>query len=235
MTNFRIKLFADGADAGSIRALNRENWVSGFTTNPTLMRKAGIKDYEEFAQEVISIVSPKPISLEVFADDFLEMSRQAKKIGSWAQNVYVKIPVTNSKGESSKDLIKDLSSSGIKLNVTAVFSQSQFDEVVEALAGGAPSVLSVFAGRIADTGVDPVPLMRKYAKDISSNPEIELLWASPREILNLVQAEETGCAIITMTPDLLAKVKGLGKDLDEFSLETVKMFYDDAQASGYEL
>lgn len=235
LNNMSIKLFADGADLESIKKLNLDPRVSGFTTNPTLMRKAGINDYQSFAMAAIDEVGPKPISLEVFADELVEMRRQAEKIATWGENVYVKIPVTNTSGEMTNELVRNLSQSGVKLNVTAVFSQRQVDLVSEALIGGAPSVLSVFAGRIADAGIDPVPMMRKFSLDLKNNPEIELLWASPREILNLVQANETGCKIITMTPDLWAKVSGLGKDLDVFSLETVKMFFDDASASGFEL
>ena len=230
-----IRLFADGADLDSIKKLNLDPRVDGFTTNPTLMRKAGITDYQSFARDAIDEVGHKPISLEVFADEVAEMRRQAEKIATWGENVYVKVPVTNTKGEMTNELVRDLSQSGVKLNVTAVFSQRQVDMVSEALVGGAPSVLSVFAGRIADAGVDPVPMMQKFAKDLANHPEIELLWASPREILNLIQANETGCKIITMTPDLWAKMGGLGKDLDVFSLDTVKMFFDDASASGFEL
>lgn len=228
-------MFADGADIKTIQKLNENPLVSGFTTNPTLMSKAGITDYEKFAKEALEEVKVKPISLEVFADQIDEMRRQALKISSWGENVYVKIPVTNTKGEATSALIKDLTHEGIKLNVTAVFSQIQVTEVINALEGGAPSVLSVFAGRIADAGVDPVPLMKKYAENVSTHPQIELLWASPREILNLIQAEESGCSIITMTSDLWGKLNNLGKNLDEFSLDTVKMFYNDAINSGFKL
>ena len=231
----KIKMYADGANLAEISKLNSDAQVSGFTTNPTLMRRAGITDYLGFAQAVVDIVSPKPISLEVFSDTIDEMERQALRLQSIGPNVYVKIPVTNTKGESTAQLVKNLSSSGVQLNVTAIFTTKQVEQVVEALSNGAPSVVSVFAGRIADAGIDPVPLMTSYAAEISRHAGMELLWASPREILNLVQANDSGCQIITMTPDLFGKIKNLGKPLDGFSLETVQMFYDDATSSGFKL
>lgn len=232
----KIKLFADGADLDAISRLAREPSIRGFTTNPTLMRKAGIADYARFAQQVLSVVPDRPISFEVFADTFPEMRRQAHLIAAWGPNVYVKIPVTNSTGEAAVDLIQDLSQHGVQVNVTAVFTLQQVAQVATALAGGAPAVVSVFAGRIADAGVDPVPhMMAAAALCHSSSKRIEVLWASPREVLNVVQAEQAGCDIITATPDLLAKLSLLGKGLEEFSLETVQMFKRDAESAGYRL
>jgi transaldolase len=233
--NYRIKLFADGADLATIRDLNSNPLVSGFTTNPTLMRKAGVVDYLEFAKNVIDEVGPKPISLEVFADDTESMREQALRISKLGSNVYVKIPITTTRGEPTSKLTKELSQDGVSLNITAIFTRKQVEDTVEALVGGAPSVVSVFAGRIADCGIDPVPLMTDFSKLTSTHPEIELLWASPREILNLVQAEHCGADIITMTSDLWAKINGLGKSLETFSLETVEMFYMDAVATKYSL
>jgi transaldolase len=231
-----IKIFADGAALPSMLESARDPRIAGFTTNPTLMRKAGLTDYTAFAKEVLAAIRDKPISFEVFADDFAEMKRQALLIATWGENVYVKIPVTNTKRESARALIKELAGAGVKLNVTAICTLEQVREVAQALAGGAPSVVSVFAGRIADTGRDPVPLM-KEALGIcrAADRRIELLWASPRELLNIVQAAETGCDIITVTPDLLKKLELVDKDLGAFSLETVQMFYRDAQACGFKL
>lgn len=231
-----VKIFADGANRDAILELNKNPLIKGFTTNPTLMRQAGINDFRAFSQEIIPHLNGKPISLEVFADDFGEMQRQALEIKTWGDNVYVKIPVTNSTGASSIPLIHELAHSGVKLNVTAVFSLNQTLAVAAALKGGAPSVLSIFAGRIADTGLDPVPLMsaaRQICDDADKN--IELLWASPREFLNIVQADQVGCDIITVTPDLIKKMSGLNKNLEQFSLETVQMFKRDAEAAGYKL
>jgi len=231
----RVKMYADGADLEAIRNLNSNPAVSGFTTNPTLMRRAGITDYLAFAREVSELVFPKPISLEVFSDTIDEMRVQALKLRELGENVYVKIPITNTLATKTADLVHELSHLGVKLNVTAIFTDEQVNDVSSALEGGAPSVISVFAGRIADAGVDPVPLMKKYAQQLSELDGIELLWARPREILNLVQADETGCDIITMTPELFTKIPNLGKSLDSFSLETVRMFFDDASASGYKI
>lgn len=231
----KIKLYADGADKKAIHSLNENPNVQGFTTNPTLMRKAGVTDYVQFCQEIAELVGPKPISFEVFSDDILEMERQAKVIQGFGPNVYVKIPITNTKGESTSPINKRLSQSGVKLNVTAIFTESQVTETVSSLENGAPSVISVFAGRIADAGIDPVPMMKNFALETARHPQMELLWASPREILNLVQADSVGCDIITMTPELFAKIPSLGKDLAVFSLETVKMFHSDALSSGFEL
>ena len=232
----RIKIFADGASLPALLELAQNPQIAGFTTNPTLMRKAGVKDYRAFAREALAHIVKKPISFEVFADDFAEMNRQARAIAAWGDNVYVKIPITNTKGESATGLIRQLTAAGVKLNVTALCTLGQVHETAQALKGGAPSVISVFAGRIADTGRDPVPLMRAALEVCAAaDRDIELLWASPRELLNIVQAAEVGCDIITVTPDLLAKLQLIGKDLGEFSLETVQMFYRDAQAAGYKL
>jgi transaldolase len=234
--SLKVKIFSDGADKASLLELAKNPHIAGFTTNPTLMRKAGVSDYRAFAKDVLGSIHDKPISFEVFADDFSNMARQAKEIASWGANVYVKIPVTNSRSEPSTELIRELSHSRIKLNVTAVFTLEQVNAVTQALRGGAPSVVSVFAGRIADTGVDPVPHMRAaLAICRAADPKIELLWASPRELRNIVEADESGCDIITVQPDLLKKLDSLGKSLAAFSLETVQMFKRDAEAAGYAL
>jgi transaldolase len=233
--NFNVKVFADGADKTAMLELYAKPWIAGFTTNPTLMRKAGISDYEAFARDILAAIPDRPISLEVFADDFSEMERQARIIASWADNVYVKIPVTNTRREPAIDLICRLAHSGVKLNVTALLTLSQVRDVSHALAGGAPSYVSVFAGRIADTGVDPLPVMTAAVEMVRMYPCMELIWASPREILNLIQADQIGCHIITVTNDILKKLDLLGRDLSDFSLDTVKMFYEDARKSGYRL
>lgn len=235
ISELKIKLFADGADRAQIVAAQANPLISGFTTNPTLMRAAGVKDYEAFAHEVLEVVTERPISFEVFADEFCEMERQAHKIASWAQNVYVKIPVTNTRRESSMELVHRLAHSGVKVNVTAILTLDQVRDAAAALGGGAPAVVSVFAGRVADTGHDPVPLMADAVKLVSAYPNVELLWASPRELLNIFQANDIGCHIITATDSVLSKLKVVGKDLDQYSLETVQMFYNDATHSGYEL
>jgi transaldolase len=231
----QVKLFADGADKAAMLELYRNPLIKGFTTNPTLMRKAGITDYEAFAKDIVQAIPDRPISLEVFADDFAEMERQARKITTWGENVYVKIPVTNTKRVPAYDLVRRLSHEGIKLNVTAILTMEQVRAVVEALAGGAPSNVSVFAGRIADTGVDPVPVMAAVVEMLKPHPGMELIWASPRELLNVFQANSIGCHIITATPDILKKLSLVGKDLGDYSLETVQMFYEDAQKSGFRL
>ena len=235
LTDLRVKLFADGADLASMKELYANPLIKGFTTNPTLMRKAGVTDYEAFARRVLVAIPDRPISFEVFSDDFPEMRRQALQIAGWGPNVYVKVPVTNTRGEPSAPLIRDLAGTGLKLNVTAVFTLKQVWEVTRALAGGPPAVVSVFAGRVADAGVDPVPHMAAAVELVRAVPGVELLWASPREVLNVVQADAVGCDIITATPDILKKLKGLGKPLAEGSLDTVKMFRDDGLAAGYQL
>ena len=231
--NLKIKLFADGADKAAMLGLYRNPLIRGFTTNPTLMRKAGITDYTAFARDILCAIRDRPISLEVFADEFDEMERQARLIASWGPNVYVKIPVTNTRREPALDLIHCLSHEGIRLNITALLTLDQVSEVAAALAGGAPSNISVFAGRIADTGRDPLPVMAEAVEIISEHPGMELIWASPRELLNIFQADSIGCHIITATPDILQKLSLVGKDLDDYSLDTVKMFYNDAATSGF--
>lgn len=231
----RVRLFQDGADLGSMRRAYAEGLVQGFTTNPTLMRKAGITDYEAFAREILHAIPDRPISFEVFSDDFSEMARQARKIADWGENVYVKIPVTNTQGESSAKLVHDLAREGVKLNVTALTALDQVRDVSDALAGGPPAIVSVFAGRVADTGRDPVPMMAAAVELVRPYPNIELIWASPRELLNIFQADAIGCHIITATNDILKKLHLIGKDLHEYSLETVRMFHDDATKAGYTL
>jgi transaldolase len=232
-TDLKIKLYADGADKAAMLKLYRNPLIQGFTTNPTLMHKAGIADYEAFARDILSEIRDRPISLEVFADEFVEMERQARLIATWGPNVYVKIPVTNTRREPARDLIHRLSHEGIRLNITAMLTLEQVRQVAGALAGGAPSNVSVFAGRIADTGRDPVPLMAEAVEIVSVHPGMELIWASPRELLNIFQADAIGCHIITATPDVLHKLSLVGKDLDEYSLDTVKMFHSDAVKSGF--
>ncbi len=236
LTDLKIQIFADGADKAGILDLYAKPYIKGLTTNPSLMKKAGIKDYEAFAKDILQTVTAKPISLEVFSDEFSEMRRQAAKIKSWGANVYVKIPITNSRGESSLPLIKDLGQEGVKLNVTALFSLKQVAGVAAALNPAVPSVVSVFAGRIADSGVDPMPLIRACAPLLEEQPKAELLWASTREVLNIFQAEEAGCKIITVPHDIIAKaVKMLGMSLDALSLDTVKTFVKDSADAGYKL
>ena len=230
-----LKIFADGADLDSLLALAEKPYITGFTTNPTLMRKAGVTDYPGFAREVLRHIADRPISFEVFADDLSGMRAQALEIASWGPNVYVKIPITNTAGLSTAEITRELSSEGVQVNVTALMTLAQVEETVAAVADGAPSCISLFAGRIADTGVDPVPMVREAVEALKGAPRAELIWASPREVLNIVQAAEAGCHIITVTHDLLAKLGGLGKDLHVFSLETVQMFHDDAAASGLSL
>ncbi len=235
LKDLRIKIFADGADRDGMVKLAQEPYIKGFTTNPTLMNAVGVKDMESFARDVVEAIPDKPISFEVFADDFDEMERQALKITTWGPNIYVKIPVTNTRGESAQALTSRLSEQGVKLNLTALMTPAQVAEVADALAGGPPAIVSVFAGRIADAGVDPIPLMRESLDILKPHSSIELLWASPRELLNIVQADGIGCHIITVTHDLLKKLPTLGKDLTEFSLDTVKMFFKDGQAAGFAL
>jgi transaldolase len=229
------RIFADGADLDSILALAADPRISGFTTNPTLMHKAGLTDYERFARDLLERVDTHPISFEVFADSRQEMRRQARLIASWGENVYVKIPVTTTTGESTAPLVRELSETGVNVNVTALFTTAQVELITAALSDGAPSYISVFAGRIADAGVDPVPIMARSVDIMVDAPRSELIWASPREILNLVQADRVGCHIITITHDLLKKLDCLGKTLEQYSLETVRMFQGDAVAAGFTL
>lgn len=233
--SLRVKIFADGADIEGIKKLGQNPLIKGFTTNPTLMRKAGIEDYAGFARQVLEVVPDRPVSFEVFADEFDAMENQALEIASWGDNVNVKIPITNTKGESAAPLVGRLSAKGVKVNVTAVFTLDQVRAVTEALAPETPGIVSVFAGRIADTGTDPVPLMRAAVGILAAKPKAELIWASPRELLNVFQADEVGCHIITVTHDVLAKLGLVGKDLEGYSLETVQMFYRDAMAAGYSI
>jgi len=233
--NLKVKLFADGADKAGILEMDSNPLISGFTTNPTLMKVAGIKNYKSFAQEILSHIRDKPISFEVFSDDLKEMEKQALEIASWADNIYVKIPITNTKSVSTVKLIERLSSNNVKVNVTAIMTVSQVQSVLPALLNGPGAYISVFAGRIADTGVNPVPVMKEIVHMLKEHSHIELIWASPRQLYNLVEANEIGCDIITIINDILKKLPILGKDLDEYSLETVKMFYDDAKEAGYSI
>lgn len=234
-SSLRVKIFADGADKKSILELARNPRIQGFTTNPTLMRKAGITDYESFARELIEAIPNLPFSFEVFSDDFEEMEHQALRIASWGQNVYVKVPITNTRGQSAAPLVSRLTREGVQVNVTAIMTLSQVEAVLPYLQHGPPSYISIFAGRIADTGVDPLPILCAALNRIRAYGQIELIWASPRELLNIVQADSLGCHIITVTHDLLKKLPLLGRDLDDFSLDTVKMFRDDAVSAGYSL
>jgi transaldolase len=229
------RIFADGADLDGILALAADPRITGFTTNPTLMWKAGLTDYADFAQRLLERITRHPISFEVFADDAEEMRRQANVIAGWGENVYVKIPVTTTAGESMVPLVNELSESGVKVNVTALFTTAQVELVTAAVRDGAPAFLSVFAGRIADAGIDPLPIIARSVDVMVDAPRAELIWASPREVLNVVQADSVGCHIITMTHDLLPKLDLLGKDLEQFSLETVRMFHRDAAAAGFTL
>jgi transaldolase len=231
----KVKIFADGADRAGMLEMYAKPWIKGFTTNPTLMRKAGLSDYRAFAREILAAIPDRPISFEVFSDEFSEMERQAKEIAAWGRNVYVKIPVTNTQREPANVLIRRLSHDGVKVNVTAIMTLAQVRDVAAAVNGGAPSCVSVFAGRVADTGVDPVPLMAAAVELLRPVPTAELIWASPRELLNVFQAESVGCHIITVTNDVLKKLSLVGKDLADYSLDTVKMFFDDAKAAGFTL
>lgn len=233
--NLRVKIFADGADKTSMLDMNARPYIKGLTTNPTLMKKAGIKNYKEFCLDILSVIKEKPLSFEVFSDDFIEMERQANEIASWGKNVYVKIPITNTKGESSITLIENLTSNKIKVNVTAIMTLDQVKGTLDALDSTIPSYVSVFAGRIADTGIDPVPIMAKAVELLKPNSSAELIWASPRELINVFQANDIGCQVITATSDIINKLKIVGYDLDQYSLDTVKMFYDDAQQAGYSI
>ncbi len=236
LDQIKTKIFADGADLEQILALASDPRIKGFTTNPSLMWKAGLTDYEEFAKRLLDRIVDKPISFEVFGDDEGEISRQAQLIAEWGPNVYVKVPVTTTGGQSMAPLVRELSEGGIQVNVTALMTPPQVEVIAHALRDGAPSCVSVFAGRIADAGIEPLPLMSRSLEILEAiSPSSELIWASPREVLNLVQADSIGCHIITMTRDLIAKLDLLGKDLETFSLETVQMFYRDAAAAGFRL
>lgn len=233
--DLKIKIFADGADVSEMKQAYKQGLVKGFTTNPTLMRKAGVLDYEKFAKEVLSEIKDLPISFEAFADDFETMEKEANKIKGWGVNVNIKIPITNTKGESSIPLIKKLSAKGMSLNITAMLTLEQVKEVSRVVSDSSKIIVSVFAGRIADTGRDPMPIMKEAAGILKKNKNAELLWASSRELLNIFQAEEAGCKIITVTPDILKKIHLIGKDLKELSLDTVKMFYNDSNKAGYKI
>lgn len=231
----QIKLFADGADIEDMRRLANLSYIQGLTTNPTLMAQAGVNDYENFAKEVLTFIKDKPISFEVLSDDFDDMERQANKIAGWGDNIYVKIPVTNTQEVSSAALVKRLASNGVKLNVTAILTLEQVSAIHDALSPDTPAIVSVFAGRVADTGRDPIPIMKTARAMLEDQPKTELLWASPREVLNIIQADQSGCDIITATPDILKKLSKLDYDLERFSLDTVRMFYDDAKKAKYTL
>ena len=233
--DLKIKIFSDGADKKDMLEMNSKTFIKGLTTNPTLMKKAGIKDYETFAKDILSTIKEKPISFEVFSDDFDDMERQAMKITSWAENIYVKIPITNTKRESSKELIKRLAEKKVKLNITAIFTLDQVKTVLSVLNEDVPSIISVFAGRVADTGGDPVLLMKECLKATKTNLKSELLWASPRELLNIIQADEIGCHIITVTKDIIKKLQLINYSLEDYSLDTVKMFYKDAVDAGFKI
>ena len=233
--NLNVKIFADGADKEAMIDMYNKEYIKGLTTNPTLMKKAGITDYESFAKDILKTVKDKPLSLEVFSDDIQDMKRQALKIAEWGENVYVKIPVTNTKSESTAKLVKELSDNGVKVNVTAIMTLDQVKEVVDSLNPDVPAYVSVFAGRIADTGIDPLPLMTEVVRIAKAKPLAEVIWASPRELLNVFHADSIGCQVITVTSDILKKLKLVGYDLNEYSLDTVKMFYNDSVSAGYKL
>jgi transaldolase len=235
VADLEVQIFADGADKAGMLDMYRKPYIKGFTTNPTLMRKAGISDYRAFAQDILSSIADRPISFEVFADADREMERQAREIATWGKNVYVKIPITNTAGESTLRVVHSLACSDVKVNVTAMMTVAQVRAVADAVGGGAPCYASVFAGRIADTGRDPLPLMTEAVEVLRAAPNVELIWASPRELLNVFQADAIGCHVITVTNDILAKLDMVGKDLDEYSLDTVRMFYRDAGAAGFTL
>jgi transaldolase len=235
IADLKVKIFADGAELSGMLEMYARPYIKGFTTNPTLMHKAGLTDYRGFAHSILKAITDRPISFEVFSDEFDEMERQAREIATWGENVYVKIPVTNTRREPSYELVRRLSHEGVKLNVTALMTPEQVRAVAQLVSGGAPSCVSVFAGRIADTGRDPMPIMSECVKILRVASQAELIWASPRELLNIFQADEIGCHIITVTNDVLKKLHLVGKDLTEFSLDTVKMFYDDGRKAGFSL
>ena len=235
ITDLNVKLFADGAERTEMLRLYANPLIQGFTTNPTLMRKAGVADYEAFAREILALIPDRPVSFEVFSDDFMEMERQAHRIANWEGQVYVKIPVTNTRGESSVALIRRLARAGIRLNITALLTLKQVCEVSAALRDCPSAYVSVFAGRIADTGCDPVPIMAEAVHILQTYSQLQLIWASPRELLNVFQADEVGCHVITATSDILKKLSLVGKDLTVYSVDTVKMFHDDAASAGYSI
>jgi transaldolase len=235
LQNLKVKIFADGADKAGMLEMHDKSYISGLTTNPTLMKKAGIADYRAFAKDVLATIKVKPISFEVFSDDFSEMELQALEIASWGGNVYVKIPVTNTQRKSSAGLVKRLSDAGVKLNITALMTLTQVQEITESLNPDTAAYISVFAGRIADTGRDPIPIMTSAINVMLAKPKAELIWASPRELLNIIQADEIGCHVITVTNDILKKLELIGYDLDQYSLDTVKMFRNDAVSAGFQL
>lgn len=231
----KVKIFADGAEKAGMLEMYAKPYIKGFTTNPTLMHKAGLSDYRAFARDILEAIPDRPISFEVFSDEFEEMQRQAREIATWGDNVYVKIPVTNTRREPAYELVCRLAKDGVKLNITAIMTIDQVRNVVDAVKDGAPSCISVFAGRIADTGRDPVPMMTECVSILKAAPQAELIWASPRELLNILQADQIGCQIITVTNDILKRLPLIGKNLEDYSLETVKMFYDDGRKAGFTL
>ena len=235
LKNLNIEIFADGADYDSIINFSKDPLIKGFTTNPTLMKKAGVLDYKSFAKDILNVIDDKPISFEVFADDIDEMERQAYEIASWGKNINIKIPITNTKGHSTAELVRKLTDDKIICNVTAIFTNEQLKSIIDKISNTSKIILSVFAGRIADTGIDPIPLIKESVNLSKNIKGCKILWASPREFLNIFQAEDAGCHIITLAPDLISKVKNYNKNLDEFSLETVKMFFNDAQNAGYKI
>jgi transaldolase len=235
LEDLHVKIFADGAEKSGMLEMYAKPYIKGFTTNPTLMHKVGLTDYRAFARDIVSVIPDRPISFEVFSDEFEEMERQACEIATWGDNVYVKIPVTNTRREPAYDLVRRLANEGVKLNITAIMTIDQVRNVVDAVKDGAPSCVSVFAGRIADTGRDPVPIMTECVEILKAAPQAELIWASPRELLNIIQADAIGCHIITVTNDILKKLPLIGKDLADYSLDTVKMFFDDGRKAGFTL
>jgi transaldolase len=235
LEDLTVKIFADGAEKAGMLEMYAKPYIKGFTTNPTLMHKVGLTDYRAFARDIVAAIPDRPISFEVFSDEFDEMERQAREIATWGDNVYVKIPVTNTRREPAYDLVRRLANEGVKLNITAIMTIEQVRNVVDAVKDGAPSCVSVFAGRIADTGRDPVPIMSECVEILKAAPRAELIWASPRELLNIIQADAIGCHIITVTNDILKKLPLIGKDLGDYSLDTVQMFYDDGRKAGFTL
>jgi transaldolase len=235
LEDLKVKIFADGAEKAGMLEMYAKPYIKGFTTNPTLMHKVGLTDYRAFARDIVEAIPDRPISFEVFSDEFEEMERQAREIATWGDNVYVKIPVTNTRREPAYEIVRTLANEGVKLNITAIMTIDQVRNVVEAVKDGAPSCVSVFAGRIADTGRDPVPIMTECVEILKAAPEAELIWASPRELLNIIQADAIGCHIITVTNDILKKLPLIGKELADYSLDTVKMFFDDGRKAGFTL